>query len=302
MEPQEFNKKQVIKYLIFTFGVAWVMQGAVAYLAYNGQAAASQIVLALTMFAPLLGVLLSGYKLKEIGWKPRFKGNVKPILIAWFLPAVITAVGAALYFLAFPQHFDLSGSYLTASAGEEALQQIEAQGMSYPLVVLISVIPCLTFAPAINMFISVGEEAGWRGFLYPQLKARFGQRKGRVLGGVIWGVWHWPIIWLIGYEYGTDYFGYPVVGMLAFCIITIALGILHDWVYEKSGCIWVPAILHGAFNAAGTIPPMLCIPDTGWERLFGPAPVGLLAGLPMILCAVILLMKKENKKPESKQI
>lgn len=296
MEQPEFNKKQVIKYLIWTFGIAWLMQGVVAYLAAKGHLIAYQLVLAASMFAPLLGVLLSGYKLKNIGWKPRFKGNVKTILIAWFSPFILTAIGAALYFLIFPNHFDLSGKYLTAAGGEEALRQIEAQGLSYPLLVLINAVSALTYAPAMNMFFAVGEEAGWRGFLYPQLKARFGRKIGCVLGGVIWGVWHWPIIWLIGYEYGTDYFGYPVVGMLLFCIITIALGTLHDWVYERSGCIWIPAILHGAFNAVAAIPLMICLTNTGSARLLGAAPVGLIAGAPMILFAAVLLFHPGNEK------
>ena len=293
MEYTEFNKKQVILYLIFTFGIAWVIHGVIAYLAAKGYTIAYQILLALSMFAPMLGVLLSRHSLKGMGWKPRFKGNIGVILTAWFLPPVLVAVGAVLYFLAFPAHFDLSGKYLVAAVGEEGVRQIEAQGMTYPVLVLVGTVACLTYAPAMNLFFAVGEEAGWRGFLYPQMKARFGRRLGRVLGGVIWGLWHAPLIWLIGYEYGTDYFGYPAVGILAFCVITVALGTLHDWVYEKSGCIWVPAILHGSFNAAATIPPMVCVPDTGWERLLGPAPVGLLAALPMFVIAAVLLFKKQ---------
>ena len=50
----------------------------------------------------------------------------------------------------------------------------------------------ITLAPAINMFFALGEEAGWRGYMMPRLKERFGLLNGRMLGGVIWGVWHWP--------------------------------------------------------------------------------------------------------------
>ena len=291
-----FNKKGTIKYLIWTFLIAWILQVVVAVLSRNGLAAVGRLLLSVVMFAPLLGVLLSGQPLSGMGWKPRLTGKIKILLVAWFLPAFLTAIGVVLYFIVFPGHFDMTGEYLTAVAGTEALEQLEAQGLTYPLYILISVVSCLTYAPLINMFLAVGEEAGWRGFLYPQLKARFGKRRGWLIGGIIWGIWHWPVIWLIGYEYGTDYAGFPIVGMLVFCIFTIVGGILCDWLYEKSGCIWIPSVFHGAINAAATVPLAMCITDTGSAILLGPAPNGVLAEIPFIICAAILFFK--SVKPE----
>ena len=291
MTDATFNKRGTIKYLIWTFLIAWAAQVIVAVLYRNGLTTAGQLLMAVMMFAPLLGVLLSGQPLSGMGWKPRLKGKIRILLAAWFLPALLTAIGAALYFAVFPGHFDLSGEYLAAAAGTEALEQLEAQGLSYPVYILISFAGCLTYAPLINMLLAAGEEAGWRGFLYPQLKAKFGKRQGWLIGGVIWGMWHWPVMWLIGYEYGTDYVGFPLVGMLVFCIFTAAVGIVCDWLYEKSKCIWIPSIFHGAINAAGTVPLAVCATNTGSAILLGPAPIGVLAGLPLIICAMVLLFK-----------
>lgn len=255
-----------------------------------------QCVMAVMMFIPMLGTVLSGYKLKGMGWKPNIKQNWKTILIAWFSPMILTAIGAGLYFALFPSHFDLSGSYMMEIAGEDILKQMEEQGLSYPMLVLLSCVSCITYAPLMNMLFAVGEESGWRGFLYPQLKARFGKRLGWVIGGIIWGLWHSPLIWLIGYEYGTDYIGFPIVGMLAFCVITVVVGIICDWLYEKSQCIWLPSIFHGAFNAAATIPLCITIANTGSMRLLGSAPNGLLAGLPFIAFAVILFVRYSKEQ------
>ena len=282
---------KVKRYLFWTFLIAWIMQIIVAVLYHNGLATVGKLVIAVIMFTPMLGVVLAGGKLPGMGWKPRLKGNVKLLLTAWLLPALLTAVGALLYFAVFPGHFDLSGEYVVANVGPEVLEQLEAQGLTYPLYVLVSVVSCITYAPLINMLAAVGEEAGWRGFLYPQLKARFGKGKGWLIGGVIWSVWHWPLIWLIGYEYGTDYVGFPVVGMLIFCVFATAAGILCDWLYEKSGSIWFPSIFHGAINAVAALPATLCIARTGSAILLGPAPIGLLAGLPLAACAAALLFK-----------
>ena len=291
MNNVSFNKKGTIKYLAWAFLLAWIMHAVTAVLYRNGIAIVWQLPMEIMMFVPLFGVLLSGQSLSGMGWKPCLKGKIKLFLAAWFLPALLTAIGAALYFAVFPGHFDMSGDALAAAAGAEALEQMQSQGLTYPMYVLISVIGCLTYAPFVNMLLAVGEEAGWRGFLYPQLKAKFGKRQGWLLGGVIWGMWHWPLMWLIGYEYGTDYAGFPIVGMLIFCIFTTVVGVLCDWLYEKTNCIWIPAIFHGSVNAAGTVPAVICIANTGSIILLGPAPNGVLAGLPLMICAMILFVK-----------
>ena len=293
------DKKGTAKYLAWTFLIAWIAQVVIAVLYRNGLAAAVRLLMMPMMFVPLLGVLLSGYTLRGMGWKPHLKGKIKMLLAAWFLPALLAAIGAAIYFAVFPGHFDMSGEYLVANGGAEALKQLQSQGLTYPVYILISVLTCLTYVPLINMLLAVGEEAGWRGFLYPQLKARFGKRRGWLIGGIIWGMWHWPLMWLIGYEYGTDYAGFPIVGMLVFCIFTTTVGILCDWLYEKTGCIWIPSILHGAINGAGTIPLAICAANTGSAILLGPAPIGILAGLPLIVCAMVLLFK--SAKAERQQ-
>lgn len=300
MRNAEFNRTQVVKYLAWTFALAYAVQFIAARIINGGNRMAGQLVIAAMMFVPALGVLLSGAGFRDMGWKLQIRRNIKPILIAWFAPVALTVVGAGLYFLVFPGHFDLSGQYLAASAGAEILQKMEAQGLSNSLYILISAVSAVTYAPLLNGVFALGEEIGWRGFLYPQLKARFGRRKGWLLGGAIWGAWHWPLIWLIGYEYGAaagnaaGYAGFPVVGMLLFCVITAGWGILHDWLYEKSGSIWVPAILHGAINATAALPLSVCLIDTGSARLLGPAQVGLLTGLPFLAVAAALLLRAEK--------
>ena len=233
MRNVQFNKKAMVIYLIFTFGLAYIIQICAASL-YEKNRVIGQLVTAAMMFVPALGAVLSGAKLKEMGWKPQIRKNIRIFLTAWFGSLILTAVGAVLYFLIFPKHLDLSGEYFVAAGGAEALEQMKAQGISYSVYLLITLVSSISYAPLLNMFVALGEEIGWRGFMYPQLKARFGRRKGWILGGVIWGAWHWPLIWLIGYEYGAaagnpiGYAGFPITGMLLFCVITVGLGILHD--------------------------------------------------------------------------
>jgi len=98
MKNTEFNRSQVVKYLVWTFGLAYIIQVGVGVLYKSGNAMIGQLIMAGMMFVPTLGVLLSGSKLSGVGWKLHIKKNIKPLLIAWFAPAILTTIGALLYF------------------------------------------------------------------------------------------------------------------------------------------------------------------------------------------------------------
>lgn len=268
------DKKGLKQYLLWSFLIAWVLQITASILYMKGQIGLYQISLSVSMFAPFLAVIITCKGWKNVGFRPKLKGNVIWLLFAWFVPAILGTLGAAIYFLLFPKAFKLSYEAMYAA---------------------VSLIAVITFAPWINMFFAVGEEAGWRGYMYPILKERFGITKGRVIGGVIWGIWHWPIMILAGYEYGKEYWGAPVTGPLLFCVITTAMGIILDLSYEKTECIWYPALMHGAINAFAGAPILFTNPEFYNEPLLGPLMVGLIGGFPMILLAVLVSLKKERQ-------
>ena len=286
-------------YFLFAFGMAWLLQVyASLLLLRDGNAAAYQLLLAVSMFCPLVSVLLVQrfwlHQPTGISWRPRLKGNGRYLLAAWFGPAVFTVLAAVLYFAVFPHRLDLSGSWLaTAYGGEMDAQTLRRElGVSNLSYMLETGLFAVTLAPVINMFAALGEEAGWRGYMMPHLKAQLGLLNGRLLGGVIWGVWHWPLMLLVGYEYGTNYLGAPVLGLFVWCIVCFALNTLLDWLYEKTGCIWVPSIAHGAFNAVAALFVVLTNPADSYYNVLGPAPIGLIGMLPMLAAAVWLTLRR----------
>ena len=286
--------KKLSKYLLWAFGAAWILQIIAGILFRKGNSISYSVLLALSMFAPLLASVMSGAEIRRIGWKPHIKGNFRWILIAWFVPAILGMVGAALYFLLVPNAFDTTFAYVRTLLGNEGLSQLESNGLSGQTYAIISVVSAITYAPFVNMLFAVGEEAGWRGTMYPILKEHFGIVKGRLIGGAVWGVWHWPIMLLAGYEYGTTYWGAPVTGPLLFCVITIAMGILLDFLYGKTSCIWVPALCHGAINAFAGVPTLFLNPAYADKLLLGPLMIGVISGLPLVLTAFILSIREKN--------
>ena len=286
--------KKLSKYLLWAFGVAWVFQIIAGILYRKGNSMSYSVLLAVSMFAPLFAAVLSGTEIRSIGWKPHIKGNLRWILVAWFAPVALGAAGAALYFLLVPNAFDTTFAYVCTLLGNEGLSQLESNGLSIQTYAIISTVSAITYAPFVNMLFAVGEEAGWRGTMYPILKEHFGIVKGRLIGGAVWGVWHWPIMLLAGYEYGTTYWGAPVTGPLLFCIITITMGILFDFLYGKTSCIWVPALCHGAINAFAGVPTLFLNPAYADKLLLGPLIIGVISGLPLMLTAFILSIREKN--------
>ena len=289
--------KTLRSYLIWAFALAWPLQALGSWFMRSEsmepltRQTAFTIILAVSMCAPFAAVLLARAPLRSIGWRPKLKGNLRWYLAAWLLPSVLCTLGAALYFLLFPSRFDASLSSYFATLPPEALEQFEAQGLSSGAMAAISIVSSVSYAPFINIIFALGEEIGWRGFLTPRLTERLGRRKGLLLSGVIWGVWHWPVIVLAGYEYGLEYWGAPVLGPLLFCVFTTALGILFSLLYDKTGSIWICALAHAAINAFANVPSMFLNADSGYQQTLGPYANGVIGGLPLLLLAAAVLLK-----------
>lgn len=286
------TRKQFIIYMAVTFGLSWILQIIASKYAQGGNRPVFTTLLSAAMFTPLLGTLAAGIPLKGMGFIPRFKDRAIYIFFSLWMPALLSVLGGLLFFVLFPAAFDAEFRTLQGALDSaDAIQTLENQGISIPMYLTISIIQALTIAPFINMIPSLGEEVGWRGALYPFLKEQLGVTRGRIAGGTIWGIWHWPVIILAGYEYGTDYIGSPILGPLVFCLFRIAGGILLDFVYEKSETIWLPALMHGAVNAF-SIFAYLLKPEYANLSILGPSYIGLISMIPVVILAAVVCRKQ----------
>ncbi len=288
-----------MKYLLFTFITAWIIGGIGCYEASRGGAAGDadfHNALALCMFMPALGALFAKAEIREMGWKPGFGQNWKYMVFAWLAPTVLQIIGAAFYFMVFPDDFAPAEAFQRFMTDTE-YETFRQNGSHYTTFIAREIFYSLTSCSLpIAIVLGLGEEIGWRGFMYQELKARFGRTKGLLIGGVIHGVWHFPVMLAAGYEYGKDYIGAPLLGLVVFCIYTMSMGIISDFLYVRSGSIWLPAILHGMINSDAS--PRMLLGNSHPERsVFGPVDVGLIAALPMVMCAAFLLwyQHKENQ-------
>ena len=307
----DMDKKKVIKFVVITFIISWTIQIAVSLFMVNNPGMIGttvfQVGLAVCMFAPLVAALISKASFRSMGWKPKLKGNIGWLFFAAYGVIPFVIAGAALFFLVFPDLFDTTGSYLMAqskAAGVDLAAQLEQSGISYQKYVLMS-LPAYLFAQFLNISTAIGEEVGWRGFLYPELNKKFGRAATWLIGGTIWSAFHFPCIVLGGYEYGFDHIGRPWLGLIVFTVFCIAAGTIEEIVYGKTKCIWYAALLHGSINATASMP--ILFANANNENLskymvLGPLPNGLIAVLPLAMLAVIMgiaVIRKDKKSKEA---
>jgi len=135
--------------------------------------------------------------------------------------------------------------------------------------------------------------------LQPKLMP-LGARKAVLLTGVIWGVWHWPVI-AMGHNYGLDYPGAPWLGMLAMVWYCILLAIFLGWATLHSGSVWPAVIGHAAINGIAGLGIFLVKGNP--NPLLGPTPVGIIGSLAMVvIAALIFLLPGGLKTPEAQVV
>ena len=130
-----------------------------------------------------------------------------------------------------------------------------------------------------------GEEYGWRFFLQPRLQKKFGKIKGVILLGVIWGIWHLPLV-LFYYSTPENFF-YAVTHQIMCCIF---LSIVFAYFYEKSGSLWCVVSFHSINNAIAGI---VAAKQGGIQELYSGDWMGLGVSFAVWTCVSIFFLKTD---------
>lgn len=245
---------------------------------------------AIVMFLPALSALLTRLITKE-GFgnsmiKPNFKGNIKYYLFAWFGPQVLCTIGAVFYFLVFPERFDPNHGYMYELFGKIGAE-MTPERMQMTLITQFAM--AFLIAPILNFVTCFGEEWGWRGYMMPKMLEKLKFMPAVLLGGIIWGLWHAPVI-ALGHNYGTLYAGAPWIGILLMCLLCIVLGIIFTYWTIKTGSVLPAVIGHGALNGFAAAPLYFVADNT--HTLLGPSGVGIIGMSAMIVVAIIICIKQ----------
>jgi membrane protease YdiL (CAAX protease family) len=113
----------------------------------------------------------------------------------------------------------------------------------YPLALIVAFGLAVTGVPLSGLAVVFGEEYGWRSFLQDEL-VKLGKRRGVLVVGSVWGLWHFPVILSGVHTYPPTSLGLGL-GLVFF----VLWGFVQSYAVMKTRSIWVAAFLHGVVNS-----------------------------------------------------
>ncbi len=121
----------------------------------------------------------------------------------------------------------------------------------------------------VNAIFAMAEEIMWRGYLAQAFAGRPFCKK-YVTIGVLWGLWHIPLI-ALGYNYGTANALPGSVLFIGFCVV---MSLVLGFVVERTRSVWLAAVLHGTFNGFSQVMLLLVV---GGSSLLASSAVGVVS-------------------------
>ncbi len=114
------------------------------------------------------------------------------------------------------------------------------------------------------------EEIGWTGFAFPRMHRCLGPFKAAILLGLLWGLWHLPVVNFLGVA--TPHGRYWLPYFLAFTFAMSAIRILICWLYTRTGSVALAQLFHiSSTGALVVLSPPRVTPahETAWYALYG---------------------------------
>ncbi|UEJ82950.1 CPBP family intramembrane metalloprotease [Brachybacterium halotolerans subsp. kimchii] len=238
----------VLAYAIFAVFAApfWFLPGGIANPLFT-------LVIAVGMWAPALASIIMAKGVERTNWRTRvglrFRGRWRGIIVWSVLGVVVIAAvvlaGAVLMVLRGVPG-DLTGR---TWLGIGTRQISDLTGTEIPPVAFVLAMAFnLAFGLVITVLATLGEEIGWRGWLWPALWP-LGRVRAALVMGVIWALWHTPVM-VIGYNYpGVARW----IAIPFFILPCIAMSLLFCGLADRAGGSPLPsAWAHSAVNSLGS--------------------------------------------------
>ncbi len=164
-------------------------------------------------------------------------------LIAWVLPVFFSLASIVT-------SLPLDGYVGLAQLKAQIAFRAGTEAASLPSLALwvVLVIQMLLVGATVNLFFALGEELMWRGYLWERTR-ELGFWPASLYIGVVWGAWHAPLVYLLGWNYP----GHRFLGVFFMVIFTTLLTPWMLFLRERGGAILVPALFHGTLNAAAAV-------------------------------------------------
>ncbi len=241
------DRRGLTAYLLLTFGLTYAVDGlliAAGFRITDMPGTGGQLAIAATMWIPALAAWITVRFVSHEGSHVlRLRlGPLRPYLQTMLaIPALYALIYALSWLLGLGQP-DWGMRWLRdllAQAG--STEPMPSPALLWPALFLLT----LLVTPFVNALFGLGEEIGWRGYLLPHLMP-LGKKCAYLLTGLIWGLWHAPLV-LIGFNYP----GHPLLGVGMMCLFTTALGLYIGALARRHESTILAGWMHGLINSQG---------------------------------------------------
>jgi membrane protease YdiL (CAAX protease family) len=285
------NRRGIVWFVVISFGLAWLFDLPMALT--GGFNSPWSLLITLQNFTPALATLLVARWISPLPNMRRATGlrwGAKGSRWGWYW--LFGLAGMTLFNVAAPFVGALLGVFPLDLAHLSGLREALLHNGGAPLVhqvplatIALVILVTLPLQALVISPINFGEEWGWRGYLLPQLLP-LGQWPALLISGMLWGVWHAPLI-LMGFDYPQHH----LLGVLLLTVFCVLIGTLLGWTRLATGSVWPAVFGHAAVDAnqvAGGAYVLLRagpLPDTALAGLTG------ITGwiLPALLIAFLVL-------------
>lgn len=215
------KKNKLLPFFVLTYVIFWILLGITGFAISLGISPALQYIFKnICAWSPTFAVFILFKKLYPqkslfLHIKDNFTSKIQ-----WQMVLFVILLQLAVFF----------GALVTYSiVNKVSFSSIE-------FVALPSILPLfivnITSGP-------LGEELGWRGFAYNDLRVKYSYIKTAVIIGLVWGLWHFPLWLLSGYQ-GMEL----VVYILVFMVSIIEMSILIALFYDANKNLFFPILVH----------------------------------------------------------
>ncbi len=196
----------------------------------------ASIYVGVLMWTPAIAAFLTlkirGRTISSMPWK---WGKSRYPLGAYLTPVLYIAIA---YGLAWMLGF---GEVINTSTVEKWSRELglDSSATVYVTAVMIALLGTIGFFKAAATVL--GEEIGWRGFFIWELRKVLPFGTAAIVCGLIWSLWHWPIV----LYYGGGNFLFQ---MTTFTVTLVSMSVIMTYFTFKSGSVWPAVIFHSSHN------------------------------------------------------
>jgi len=222
-------KRRIITYLIAVFALStpFYIVSIVANSSPDGASSGlGDLAILGLMWMPavaaLVTTLIAQRNIRGLGWAP---GKIKYLVLGYLLPIVYAGIAYGIVWVTGLGAYDG-----TAAAEKGGLAPFLANA--------------LTLGVLQAALLALGEEIGWRGLLVPQMARITTFSRTALITGLIWGLWHVPLILFGNYNAGTPWW----FALLCFTVLIVGMNFAFTWLRLASGSIWPTVVMHASHN------------------------------------------------------